>query len=324
MALATLSGVAPLLACPRCRSAVVADGAGFRCTTVECPYATSGSFPIVGGWPVLVDFERSVLSLEEVSTWARTSNGINRELYRSRVGAIPPALRRIWKPVNRIAETNIVQLLKLLPVGRRRVLVIGGGALGNGVDALYRSGPDIEIIGTDLYGSDLTVFVADAHALPLMSGCVDAVVIQAVLEHVLGPSRVVAEIHRVLCDGGLVYAETPFLQHVHAGAYDFTRFTASGHRYLFRRFEQIDAGPVAGPGTQLLWSVDHLTRGLTRSQHAGRVARALFFWLRFLDRLVPRRYASDGASGVYFLGRRSDIELAPHDIIDYYPGAQRG
>ena len=29
----------------------------------------------------------------------------------------------------------------------------------------------------------------------------------------------------------------------------------SGHRYLFRAFERIAAGPVTGPGTQLVWSI---------------------------------------------------------------------
>jgi hypothetical protein len=143
-----------------------------------------------------------------------------------------------------------------------------------------------------------------------------------VLEHVLDPATVVAEIHRVLRDGGLVYAETPFLQQVHAGAHDFTRFTASGHRYLFRRFEEITAGTVAGPGTGMLWSVDHLTRGLSRSALAGRAVRGLAFWLRGLDSLVPPRFAADSASAHYFLGRRSEKEMTAREIVAYYRGAQ--
>ena len=62
-----------------------------------------------------------------------------------------------------------------------------------------------------------TQFVADAHRVPLATESVDALVIQAVLEHVLDPWRVAAEIHRVLRPGGLVYADTPFLQQVHEG-----------------------------------------------------------------------------------------------------------
>jgi ubiquinone/menaquinone biosynthesis C-methylase UbiE len=107
----------------------------------------------------------------------------------------------------------------------------------------------------------------------MAAGRVDAVVIQAVLEHVLDPSHVVREIQRVLRNGGFVYAQTPFLQQVHAGPYDFVRYTSSGHRYLFRAFEEIAAGPVAGPGTQLLWGIDHIVRGQSRSELAGKLAR---------------------------------------------------
>ena len=82
----------------------------------------------------------------------------------------------------------------------------------------------------------------------------------------LEPGRWCAEIHRVLKPGGLVYAETPFMQQVHEGAYDFTRFTESGHRYLFARFDLIDSGVTAGAGTQLLWSLDYFVRGLFRSR----------------------------------------------------------
>ncbi len=49
------------------------------------------------------------------------------------------------------------------------------------------------------------------------------------------------EIHRVLKDDGIVYADTPFMQQVHEGAYDFTRFTLSGHRWLFKNFALLDS-----------------------------------------------------------------------------------
>ncbi|CAH2407660.1 hypothetical protein MES5069_620012 [Mesorhizobium escarrei] len=34
------------------------------------------------------------------------------------------------------------------------------------------------------------------------------------------------------------------MQQVHEGAYDFTRFTELGHRWLFRRFETISRGAL--------------------------------------------------------------------------------
>jgi SAM-dependent methyltransferase len=319
MPLADRSHALSLLVCPRCGSALEhSDGAG-RCLSPTCPHRAAGSFPTVGSWPVLVDFERSILEREalEASPGAALAPGA----LRRRVSAhVPSRLRALWKPPNTVAARNVRALLAMLEGRTPLVLVIGGGQMGNGTDALYAGEPTV--IAFDIYGTDLTQFIADAHQIPLRSGTVDAVVIQAVLEHVLDPGEVVREIHRVLRPGGLVYAETPFLQQVHAGRYDFTRYTASGHRWLFRAFEEIDAGPVAGPGTQMVWSIDHLARGLLRSGVAGRLARIAFAWLRLLDRLVPMPFAVDDASACFFLGRRADRELTPREIAEYYRGAQ--
>ena len=267
---------------------------------------------------MLVDFERSILERDAITA---AGDGPAPGTRRRRVFCrLPARVRAWWKPPNTVAARHVDGLIARLGGRSTRVLVIGGGALGNGTEALYAAAP--AVIGFDIYGSELTQFIADAHQIPLPDAAVDAVVIQAVLEHVLDPGQVVREAHRVLRPGGLVYAETPFLQQVHAGPYDFTRYTASGHRWLFRSFEEIEAGPVAGPGTQMLWSVDHLVRGLLRSGTAGRLARAAFLWLRRLDRLVAPAFAVDGASACFFLGRRAERELTPREIREYYGGAQ--
>jgi ubiquinone/menaquinone biosynthesis C-methylase UbiE len=269
----------------------------------------------------LVDFERSILRQDAVLSPADKRPTPLTGIRRWSIDRLPPPFRSWWKPVNRVAARNVELLLSLLPGSSPLVLVVGGGTIGNGVEALYVD-TRVRLLAFDVYGTPLTRFIADAHQIPLADGSVDAVVIQAVLEHVLDPQQVVREIHRVLREGGMVYAETPFLQQVHAGPYDFTRYTSSGHRYLFRRFEEIAAGPVAGAGTQVLWSVDHLVRGLIRSELAGKLARALFFWLRYLDRLMPTAYAMDNASAYYFLGRRAAHDLTPPEIVEYYRGAQ--
>ena len=83
----------------------------------------------------------------------------------------------------------------------------------------------MKLVAFDIYPSDSVQFVADAHRLPLPDDPRSStVVVQAVLEHVIDPSKVVEEIHRVLVEDGVVYAETPFMQQVHEGPYDFTRF----------------------------------------------------------------------------------------------------
>jgi len=210
-----------------------------------------------------------------------------------------------------------------------RILVIGGGTAGSGSEALYAD-PEVEVVDTDVYASSLTVLVSDGHRLPFADASFDGVWIQAVLEHVLEPSVVVAQIHRVLRSDGVVFADTPFMQQVHMGAFDFTRFTLSGHRWLFRRFEQIEAGISGGAGVATIWSIRYLARALgAGSSLAGAIAAPLF-WLRLLDRFTRSRAGADAACGIFFLGRRSMTALHPKDMPHYYEsyygkaGAGRG
>jgi SAM-dependent methyltransferase len=266
---------------------------------------------------VLIDFSRSVFAEMEL-----LSRGAESIIPRRR-GAVFTAAKRLLSPRNRVAERSVEHVQDLL-AGRPQapaILVVGGGAIGNGMDSLYRD-RDVRIIGFDIYASPLVQFVADGHMIPLADATVDAVVVQAVLQHVLDPARVVSEIHRVLKIDGIVYAETAFMQQVCEGPYDFVRFTESGHRYLFQRFDEIESGAVAGSGTQLMWSIDYFVRGLFRSRTAGRLARAACCWLPLLDGTAPRPYSIDDASCVYFLGRRRATGMSPQEIIARYKGAQ--
>lgn len=196
------------------------------------------------------------------------------------------------------------------------ILVVGGGAVGSGAKGLYQD-ELIQLIGIDVYASPNTQVLADAHFMPFRSETFHAVWIQAVLEHVLEPHQVAAEIHRVLRPGGLVYADTPFMHPSHEQAYDFTRFTLNGHRWLFRRFEEIDAGVVAGPGVATLWSIGYLVRALGFKRLAA-LPLAGLFWLRYLDRFAEPGGAVDAASAVYFLGVKSSKELQPKEMVSYY------
>jgi len=83
------------------------------------------------------------------------------------------------------------------------VLVVGGGAIGSGAEALYAA-PDVRLVAFDLYASENVQLIADAHHMPFADASFDGVWVQAVLEHVLEPQVVVDEIGRVLRPGGLV------------------------------------------------------------------------------------------------------------------------
>jgi SAM-dependent methyltransferase len=306
-----------LLVCPRCRSRVVHRAGEWRCTGPGCAYADE-PFPVVAGVPALVDFEHRVLAAHRL----RAVEGAS-AVRRSRFAG---PLRRMLHPANTTAPANVARMEELLkadlrssPGRRPRILVVGGGTIGDGLEKLYAD-ESVDLISFDVYASRATQFVGDGHAIPLADGSMDGVIVQAVLEHVLEPTVVAGEIERVLRTGGLVYADTPFLQQVHEGAYDFTRFTDSGHRFLFRRFERIDSGTVAGAGTALRWSVDYFVRALTRSVPLGRIASLCFFWLSYLDRFLDPKHSVDGASSVFFLGRKTDRPMSGADIIDYYQG----
>lgn len=276
-------------------------------------------YEIIKGYPILVDFEHSVLSKEDV-TRTEAKSIIQRHSYTGISGLI----RRVVSPPKRSTAKNVKEIVCLLKKGKPepKVLIIGGATIGQGMDIFYTSNV-IKVISFDIYASPYVQFVADAHSIPLSSGCVDCAIIQTVLEHVLEPQKVVSEIHRVLKPKGIVYAETPFLQYVHEGPYDFTRFTESGHRYLFKDFELIKSGASGGPGTQLLWSIDYLFHSLFRSRAIGKGFKILFFWLQYLDSLIPDSYSVDGASAVYFLGHKKNSPIIPKSIIDHYKGVYR-
>jgi ubiquinone/menaquinone biosynthesis C-methylase UbiE len=184
-----------------------------------------------------------------------------------------------------------------------------------------------ELIESDVsFGARIAV-ICDAHNIPFEDGAFDGVVVQAVLEHVVDPRKCVDEIHRVLTERGLVYAETPFMQQVHGRQYDFTRFTHLGHRRLFRRFDEIDSGVMCGPGMALAWSYQYFLLSFAKSRTTRALIRLFSgltaFYLKYFDRwLVNRAGAFDAASGCYFLGRRADGVLSDKELVRLYRGAE--
>jgi ubiquinone/menaquinone biosynthesis C-methylase UbiE len=177
---------------------------------------------------------------------------------------------------------------------------------------------------TDVAIGDSTHVAADAHQLPFADKTFDAVIAQAVLEHVLDPVECVSEIHRVLKPNGWIYAETPFMQQVHMGRYDFSRFTELGHRRLFRRFDEVAVGPAVGPGSALAWSLTYFLGSFARTRDQRRLLMALgqtiFFWFKYFDPILTGDSAHDAAAGFFFLGRKGDQVLADRDLILQYRG----
>lgn len=277
------------------------------------------AYPIINGYPVIIDFGNSIITFQSVEK-ANAASLVIRKRYKGFFKLLKGLFLPTLKSTRRNVRLLIAELFKINI--KPQVLIIGGGTVGQGMEPLYDD-KTIQLVAFDIYGSENVQFIADAHRIPLPSSHFDGVVIQAVLEHVLDPTQVVGEISRVLKLDGIVYAETPFMQQVHEGPYDFTRFTESGHRYLFKDFSCISSGVVAGIGTQLAWSIEYFFCGLFRSMAAGKVFKILFFWLRFFDAIIPDKFNVDGASGVFFLGKKIGKTTILHTMVSYYSGAQK-
>ena len=278
------------------------------------------SYSVIDGIPVLIDFSNSILKEKDFE-----SIHIPRVVERPNNKGLRALAKRIVSPPKRATASNVSALINLLTNqgngDNSRVLIIGGGSVGQGMQSLYESG-QIDVVSFDVYASKNIQFIADGHSIPFEGKTFDAVIIQAVLEHVLEPNKVVSEIYRVLKEEGFIYSETPFLQHVHEGPYDFTRYTESGHRYLFKNFSLIKSGSSAGAGTQLLWAVDIFARGLFRSRIVGKIVKLSFFWLTYLDCIIPKKFNIDAACGCYFFGKKATKAISPNDVIKHYQGAQ--
>ena len=300
-----------MLRCPVKNTSLIAEDDKL----VSSGSGSSLNYDVVNGYPIVVDFTQSILKKEDT---ANADSLINRPGYRGFSGII----KKILLPPSKATKANVSYLIDALHKKTNpRILIVGGGTPGQSMDDLYND-PKIELVSFDIYASDTVQFVADAHNMPLADDIFDAVIIQAVLEHVLDPVKVVSEIHRVLKSDGIVYSETPFLQHVHEGAYDFTRYTESGHRFLFKNFSLVKSGTTAGSGTQLQWSLEYFTRGLFRSRLIGKAIKFGFFWLQYFDRAIPESYNIDAASGVFFMGKKQQTKIEDEMIVEYYGGAQ--
>lgn len=181
--------------------------------------------------------------------------------------------------------------------------------LGSGMD---RRAPNV--INLEIEATPHVDLMADGHLLPFKNQVFDAVITEAVLEHVREPKQVVAEIYRTLKDGGYVCAGVPFLQAFHASPHDYQRYTVPGFDYLFRAFTKIEGGDCAGPTASLHWIFREYI-GLAFSFGNLLLAKLISLvvgWLTFpvvwLDYLLMRnKHSHILASAVYFVGQKPTL-----------------
>lgn len=301
------------LRCPRDHSSLRELPGGLRCARCGTVY------PLIGGVPVLIVEENSVFAVADYAgadsyagpSYGRDADralGARRAYHRLArwLGDAPSSMRY---PDATAAMAHVAAAHP-----RPRVLVVGSGGLRLGT-------PEDRVLHTDVAFGPAVDAIADAHDLPFEDGAFDLVVAVAVLEHVADPARCVAEMHRVLGRDGHVYAVTPFLQPVHMGAHDFTRFTPIGHRRLFRQFDEVGAGVALGVGSVAAFTFGALLQSVSRNRTWSLLARFIGLLmtppLRQLDRWL--RHGADAAGGCWFLGRRREgLPVADRELVNTY------
>ena len=317
-----------MFACPNCKEKLkLVKSSHLQCINKSC-HLPKKIFPIINKIPILIPFNLEDCILED----SYSENFINFGSRKRDSSNIKMKIKKTVKDLIYGKNIKTIKNYKYLADHLKKdskILIIGGGTIGSGADYFFSmlKKKVIKINSIDVYFSQNITAIADAHYLPFENESYELVIIQAVLEHVINPNRVVEEIYRILKNNAIVYAETPFMQCVHEGPYDFTRFSHSGHRWLFKKFKEISSGAHHGAFSSSLFILSYAISGLMRNKTIGILLRILFTrFSKFLDSINDYKSNIDVACGTYFLGIKSKNYLNEKNHIKmrtFYKGAQK-
>lgn len=305
-----------LLICPECGSDIEFTGQELNCKGCR------ESFRLFRDRPVLLNQTNELFPPSAYIQSKQMYNQVSNE---------PTMVQKLKRLIPKISinlsrEKMLHRLSKEHGSNGNVVLVVGCGNQTQQLEQHF-PGEGTSFVFCDIDKQAEADVFCDSHELSFKDGVFDGVISTAVLEHVLYPDKVISEMRRVLKKKGFIYSEIPFLQSVHEGAYDFTRFTMSGHRRLLENFKEIDSGMVAGPGTALAWSLVSFFKALSSSSKISSLlsiaARCGFFWLKYFDYLFQNNpQALDAASCTYFYGSKTEGRKTATVIIDRYEGGK--
>src|SRR6185436_4244167 len=131
-------------------------------------------------------------------------------------------------------------------------------------------------IATGIHNENIHIH-SPLHRIPKEDGFFDAVICNAVLEHVENPVEVMKEFHRVLKTGGHLYLCIPFMQPEHLDPTDFQRYTLAGLKKLVEDhgFEVVKAEGVHTVYHTLAWIAQEWLN--SRNSYSYRLLRLILF-----------------------------------------------
>jgi SAM-dependent methyltransferase len=164
------------------------------------------------------------------------------------------------------------------------------------------------VLALDIKFSPTLSAVGDGHHLPFKSESIDGVILQMILEHVINPREVLAEVRRILKRGGRIYCEVPFLFPIHDRT-DYSRWTVEGLTYICSIFEPIETGVCIGPFSALSALIRRAFTLYAPSLCMEAAIDLILGWLlwplKYLDQWLPTMPDSQVvAGGIYFIGAK--------------------
>jgi len=123
--------------------------------------------------------------------------------------------------------------------------------------------------------------LSDVRRIPLLDGSVDLVLSTSSLEHMEFPEEFFHEVIRVLCPGGALYVNVPFVYPEHEPPFDFQRNTRYGLQRYYEQagFESVEISPTTSSIETVCAFFEHAI-----SEDSRRINQAL--WARLIEKTV--------------------------------------
>jgi SAM-dependent methyltransferase len=193
------------------------------------------------------------------------------------------------------------ELRDYLPYFTGRVLNAGAG--NRDLTGIVEGEVINQDIPSGLHNDNIHIY-SPLHQIPREDGYFDAIICNAVLEHVRNPDEVIQEFNRVLKAGGYLYLCIPFLQPEHLDPTDFQRYTKDGLRALVEQngLEVVKMEGVHSVYHTLAWIVHEWLRSADCWRY--RLLRRILYPVLRYQTKHSRAYVDSIASAYRVLARK--------------------
>lgn len=152
--------------------------------------------------------------------------------------------------------------------------------------------------------------VSTCPTIPFRNCCFDAVISQAVFEHLEDPFLMAREVHRVLRPGGVFYLTTAFMQPLHGDPSHYFNMTMNGLRKVLADFivEEIGVEPFQYPSYGIQMAIEAVLPYTVEGETRGALQKALEYVMskrtEFDDALTSKGRETM-AAGIFAVARKS-------------------